>query len=151
VLKPISAEAFYRRAAFLPLVLPVLAAGLVTLMNVSGIADRPGSIAVADLAGFIAIAGVVGIAPYGLWAVIAVAFTNPTTERDYRRMSWFAPGFIAFPFGLLLGLLELGRAPLGSAIKTFTTFGILALGVGYAYAVVVNLGLLIAKRMRCVQ
>lgn len=103
-----------------------------------------------DVAGFVALAGLPGLIPYALWVVIVVAWTRPETEAGYRRLSWLAPICIAVPFGLAVALATTGSRPAGDAIGSFATWGMLALVVGHFYTVPVNVGLAVAKRVRCV-
>ena len=145
-----TATSFYRRAAFLPVLCPVLAAGIVAL---SGVSTIPTSVkrGVDDVAGFVALAGVAGLIPYALWGVIVLAWTRPETEADNRRLSWLAPICIAVPFGLGVALATTGSRPARDAIGSFATWGMLALAVGYFYTVTANVALSVAKRVRCVE
>ena len=117
----------------------------------AGVRVTPLRLAADDVAGFLAIAGIVGVVPYALWAVIAVAATQPTSEADYRRLSWYAPVSIALPFGIVAGLLAMRGGSITSVIGSFSTWGSIALGVGYLYAILVNLALRVAKQLKWVE
>jgi hypothetical protein len=145
-----TAETYYRRAAFLPVAVPVLAFVLLLVLSAIGEPAKGLLLATDDVAGFLVIAGLLSLLPYGLFVGIALSWAEPSTEADYRRLSWLAPGFIALPFGLVMGLFALGSKSLVGAVGSFATWGLLALGVGYFYAVLINLGLFAAKRLRYV-
>lgn len=115
-----TSESYYRRAAFPPVVLPLATAAVVTLTVIVPLLT-PVGVVVDDAAGFLAIAGMVGVLPYALWAVVAMAWTEPKSEADYRRLSRYAPVSIAFPFGVLMGLLALRDGVIGGVIRSFST------------------------------
>jgi hypothetical protein len=90
-----TAETYYRRAAFLPVVVPLLAFIMLLVLTAIGGPVDDVLRATDDVAGFLVIAGLLSLVPYGLFVGIALA-------------------------------------------------------VGYFYAVLINLGLVAAKRLRCV-
>lgn len=104
-----TAESFYRRAAFLPVAVPIAALALLLLLVTIGEPAEQLASAIDDAAGFLVIAGIASLVPYALFVVVALA------------------------------------------IGAFTTWGLLALGVGYFYAILINSGLLVAKSLGVVR
>lgn len=131
-------EAYYRRALWIPVLLPLVGAGIVWLMI--GASPRPpASIrAVADAAQFLVLAGIVSIVPYGIFVWLTVR-RNPTmTEAELRRLSWLAPSYIAGPFAVVMGLVAVPSSGARSALTFGWYVGLVALGTGYFYAVLIN-------------
>jgi hypothetical protein len=91
-----------------------------------------------DKALFVAIAGAFSLIPYGILVLVAIVWLQPKQEGDFWQLVWLAPSWIAFPFALLFGLYVLVQAGWDGALRAFTAAGLLAIGVGYVYAIAIN-------------
>jgi hypothetical protein len=139
---------FYRRVAFLPVAIPIGAA-LASMMFSGARVPSDGSLyTIVDTLMFIAVAGAVGLLPYVLYIVVVQAWIRPTSGNEMRRLSWLAPSMIAFPFALVVALvLPLTPPGIVSRVRAFATFGFLALSVGYAYVLIIEMILRLWRKL----
>ena len=139
---------FYRRAAFLPVAIPIVAALVAMMSNGAHVPPDGPLYTFVDTLLFIAVAGVVGLIPYGLFIGVVLSSIRPTSGQEMRRLSRLAPSMIAFPFGLAVALLmPMAPGGLRGRVSSFYMFGLLALGVGYGYVLVVEIALLLGRRL----
>jgi hypothetical protein len=140
-------KGFYRRAAVVPVVLPLLAAAYLLLRAAAASPPSESGRKAEDVAGFLAIAGAFSLVPYGIFVALVITTFRPTTEREFRRLSWLAPSWIAGPFAIAVGVIVLPGAGPMTALRLGTLCGILALTTGYFYAGLINAAFVAAKRI----
>jgi membrane protease YdiL (CAAX protease family) len=141
---------FYRRAAFVPVIVPVVTAISLGVLIATGAQPSPVMSAVVDVLGYSIFAGAWSALPYGVFVLIARRWFRPRTASQFRRLSWAAPVLIAVPFGLLhatVGAVERGWR---TALPMLVFWGGQALVVGIAYSALINGSLVIAQRLNWV-
>ncbi len=139
---------FYRRAAFFPVAIPLLAALVAMMFNGAHVPPDGPLYTFVDTLLFIAVAGVVGLIPYALYIGVVLSSIRPTSGQEMRRLSWLAPSMIALPFALAVALLmPMAPGGLRGRVNSFYMFGLLALGVGYGYVLIVEIALTVGRRL----
>jgi hypothetical protein len=96
---------------------------------------------------FIALAGAVGLIPYALFVTAVLSFIRPTSGPQMRRLSWFAPSMIAFPFALVAAaFLPVSPPGIVTRVRAFAFWGLLALSIGYAYVLIIEVGFIVGRK-----
>lgn len=139
---------FYRRAAWLPVVVPVIAAALAAALEMA----RPASVppwtrVVVDTLLFVAFSGVFSLLPYGIFVAIVMLSLQPSEEKGYRRITWLGPSMIALPFAIVCTLFFRPQGGWIGMVRSFAMWGQLALAVGYAYALLIEGAFRATKRL----
>jgi hypothetical protein len=143
--------AFYRRAVFLPVAIPIGAALVSLLFSGAHVPAHGQLYSFLDTLQFIAIAGVVGLIPHAIYVAAVLSLIQPTSGPQMRRLSWLAPSMIALPFALVVAVvLPVSPPGLVARVRAFAYWGLLALCVGYAYVLLIEVALLLGRKMRWV-
>jgi hypothetical protein len=140
----LNSTSFYRRAAALPLILPVFAVG-VLLTYPSGRHPHPLTGLGLDIAGFVAFAGAWGVLPYVVYLAAVFGIRRPRSEGALRRAVWLAPFAIGIPFGLAFGVIGLVQRGAGSAASALAFWGTSAIVAGLFYAILIEGSFHLAK------
>ncbi|HEX5439060.1 MAG TPA: hypothetical protein VFW98_18045, partial [Gemmatimonadaceae bacterium] len=84
--------------------------------------------------------------PYLLFVIGFVLWTRkPRSDRALRRVPWMAPVIIAVPFALWAASFDLRRLEWSNAWGMVILYGGVALVVGYAYVLPIQLTFLVLK------
>jgi hypothetical protein len=138
---------FYRKAAWLPVVVPVIAAALAAALEMSGLPRVPPWTRVVDTLLFVAFSGVFSLLPYGIFVAIVMLSLQPSEEKGYRRITWLGPSMIALPFAIVCTLFLRQQGGWIGMVRSFAMWGLLALAVGYAYALLIDGAFRATKRL----
>lgn len=145
-----TAEHYYRRALWMPLIVPIISACSIAVMIYLGGRPTDSLSGFVDTAQFLVIAGLFSLVPYGVFVGVVMLRGGRHTESEWRRLSWLAPSYIAGPFALGVGLIALPMSGPRGALTTAWFLGLVALATGYGYAVLVNGGLKALRFIGCV-
>lgn len=99
------------------------------------------------LLGFVVFAGIWGVVPYCGFLLVLWKFLKPSNEKAFRLIVVVAPTLIAVCFGLIMGLIALLNGDRDPGPGMFYSGGF-ALVVGYAYALLIELTLVVAKALK---
>jgi hypothetical protein len=139
---------FYKRAVFLPVAIPIVAALVASMFNGRRVEPDGFLYTFVDTLLFIAVAGAVGLIPYALYIGVVLSSIRPTSGQEARRLSWLAPSMIAFPFALAVALLmPMMPGGMRGRVNSFYIFGLLALGVGYGYVLIIEIALRVGRKL----
>lgn len=142
---------FYRVAALLPLLVPVLLAipSLVTGRGLLSASSGLGMTRVV-LVGSLLVAAL----PYAIFAAVALWVLRRHSERAYRAAAWTAPLLFALwlaIFWLVFAIARSREAQTSGLPRVALSLGGMALLVGYGYVVVVEALRMMLARLSLVQ
>jgi hypothetical protein len=142
---------FYRVAALLPLLVPVLLAipSLVTGRGLLSASSGLGMTRVV-LVGSLLVAAL----PYTIFAAVALGFLNRRSQRAYSAAAWTAPLLFALWLAicwLVFAIARSGEAQTSGLLRVALSLGGMALLVGYGYVVIVEALHMMLARLGLVQ
>jgi hypothetical protein len=105
----VTAETYYRHAAFFPIALPAIAgAFLFMLVKVDVRPIGAATDGFGDTSEFIATADLLSAVPYAFFVRYVIARRKPKAEAEFRDLSWTGPPYVA-------GLLTVSMAAMATA------------------------------------
>jgi hypothetical protein len=143
----ITINEFYRRARFVPVVIPVSSFIVLAVARmITG--DLPlGLLSVVLL--YPVWAGVLSILPYTVFLVLVPRYITPRTPKEWRRIEILTPLCITVVLAVAV-TLYVGTSDLSILRPALISFVSLSLGFGYLYVAIIEVGLFIGKSIGAV-